>query len=126
MDAAEDALAAYDSALGNLGNHDDERALTALVPALDDVDESSRRSALEALRWQSRTSRNPEAVSRVAEAIETEHDPALQRAALEVLVRYGDPDDVLKVIEPIALSKGPNQDLAVREWLRIRKEQQAQ
>ena len=125
-EAADDALIAYDEALGKLGNHDDQRAVTALVPALDDVDESSRRSALEALRWQSNAVRNPEAVGRVAAVIETESDPELQRAALEVYVRYGDPDAVLKTIEPIALSEGPNQDLAVREWLRIRKEQEAQ
>ena len=125
-EAVEDALAAYDEALGNLGNHDDERAVTALLPALDEDDESSRRSALEALRWQSGTNRNAEAVSRVAAAFETENDPELQRAALEVLVRYGNPDDVLKVIEPLALTEGPNQDLAVREWLRIRSEQKAQ
>ena len=125
-EAVEDAMAAYDEALGNLGNHDDERAVGALLPALDDEDQSSRLSALEALRYQSRTSRNTEAVSRVAAAVETEDDPELQRAALEVYVRYGDPDEVLQAIESIALTEGPNQDLAVREWLRIRDEQAAQ
>lgn len=124
--AVAQAQAAYDEALGDLGNHDDERAVAALMPALDEDDRTSRLSALKALRWQSRTSRNADAVSRVAAAIETDDDPEVQRAALVVYVRYGDPDEVLQTIEPIALTKGPNQDLAVREWLRIREEQDAQ
>ena len=95
------------------------------MPALEEDDEGARLSALQALRWQSRTALNPEAVGRVAAAVETESDPALQRAALEVLVRYGDPEEVLRAIEPLALTAGPNQDLAVREWLRIREEQDA-
>ena len=53
------------------------------------------------------------------------YDAAVQRAGLEVLARYGDPREVLAVVEPLALNPGPNQDLAVRTWLRIREEQAA-
>ena len=66
--AVEEAQDAYDEALGNLGNHDDERAASALLPALDEDDRTSRLSALQALRYQSRTRRNADAVERVAAA----------------------------------------------------------
>jgi hypothetical protein len=32
----------------------------------------------------------------------------------------------MRLLEPLALSDGPNRDIAVREWIRIRDEQIAQ
>ena len=90
---------------------------------VDDLD--SRLTALETLRWLSETKHNPEAVELAAGALDAAEDEVTERAALEVLVRYGDEEEVLRILEPIALNEGPNQDLAVREWIRIRDERRA-
>jgi hypothetical protein len=56
-------------------------------------------------------------------AFETADDDTVERAAIEVLARYGDQRQVMRLLEPLALSDGPNRDIAVREWIRIRDEQ---
>lgn len=121
----EQARAAYLAAIGGLEGHDEARTVDALLPAFEIDDREARMKALETARWLSQTGRNPKAVEHATSAFETAEDEAVERAALEVLVRYGDEEEVLRMIEPLALQEGPNRDLAVREWLRIRDEQKA-
>jgi hypothetical protein len=120
-----EAREAFVEALGDLDSHDEARAVDALVPALDMDDRDARLAGLESLRWLSETGRNPDAVGAAMSAFETAEDDAVERAALEVLVRYGDQQQVMRMLEPLALSDGPNRDLAVREWIRIKDEQLA-
>ncbi len=120
----ETAQADYAEALRGLENFDDARAVEALLSALDEDDREVRLNALESLRSQSNAAANPAALAQVESALYTAEDPELERAALEVLVRYADPAEILPTLEGWALAEGPNQDLAVREWLRIREEQE--
>ena len=99
-----------------------KRSLETLVPVLDETDPELQVSALESLRWLSQTNRNPAALERTFEVLESALDPAVERAAMEVLIRYGEPKQVMSAIQELAVTEGPNQDLAVREWIRIRDE----
>jgi hypothetical protein len=123
---AAEAREAYLDAMSDLDSRDEPRAVEALVPALDMDDRDARLASLESLRWLSETARNRDAVDAAMSAFETAEDDAVERAALEVLVRYGDQQKVMRMLEPLALSDGPNRDIAVREWIRIRDEQVAQ
>ena len=118
-----DAREAYLDAIGDLNAHDDARAVEAVVPAVEIDDRDARLAGLETLRELSHTGRTPAAVDAAMSAFETADDDAVERAALEVLVRYGDQREVMRLLEPLALSDGPNRDLAVREWIRIRDEE---
>ena len=125
-EALETARAGYTEALTGLQGFDEERTVEALLSALEEEDREARLAALQSMRWLSLTGLNPEAVEAAAAAYDTAEDPEVERAALEVLVRYGDPDAVMSTLERLALAEGPNQDLAVREWIRMRDEQVAQ
>jgi hypothetical protein len=114
---------AYLDAIGDLDTHDEAQAVEALVPALEIDDRDARLAGLETLRELSHTRRTPAAVDAAMSAFETADDDAVERAALEVLVRYGDQQEVMRLLEPLALSDGPNRDIAVREWIRIRDEE---
>lgn len=118
-----EAKEAYRDAIGDLNTHDEARAVEALVPALETDDPDARLAGLETLRELSHTARTPAAVDAAMSAFETADDDAVERAALEVLVRYGDQREVMRLLEPLALSDGPNRDIALREWIRIRDEQ---
>lgn len=116
----------YLDALAYLGNFDDSRAVEALVsPLSDDALPEARLTALESLAGLSATQENPGAVNKALSIATISQDSHEQRAALEVIVRYAAAEDVLPIIEQLALSDGPNRDLAVREWLRIKEEQAA-
>jgi hypothetical protein len=117
------ARQAYLDAIDDLDTHDEPRAVEALVPTLETGDREVRLVGLETLRELSRTGRAPGAVAAAIDAFETAEDDAVERAAIEVLVRYGDQREVMQMLEPLALSDGPNRDIAVREWLRIRDEE---
>lgn len=119
------AKEAYLDAIGGLDTHDEERAVEALVPALETGDRDARLAGLESLRELSHTGRTPGAVDAAISAFETADDDTVERAAIEVLARYGDQREVMRLLEPLALSDGPNRDIAVREWIRIRDEQLA-
>lgn len=99
--------------------------MAALLPALNE-DRDARLKALESLRWLSQTGQNDGAVTAAAGVFLSADDPDVERAALEVLVRYVDQGEVMATLEPLTLTEGPNQDLAIREWIRIRDEQAAQ
>jgi hypothetical protein len=118
-----EAREAYLDAIGGLDTHDEARTVEALVPALETGDRDARLAGLETLRELSRTARTPAAVGGAMNVFETADDDAVERAALEVLVRYGDQQEVMRLLEPLALSDGPNRDIAVREWIRMRDEQ---
>jgi hypothetical protein len=118
-----EAKEAYLDAIGDLNAHDEARAVEALVPALEIDDRDARLAGLETLRELSHTGRTPTAVDAAMSAFETADDDTVERAALEVLVRYGDQREVMRLLEPLALSDGPNRDIAVREWIRIRDEE---
>jgi hypothetical protein len=120
-----EAKEAYLDAIGDLDTRDEGRAVEALVPALETGDRDARLAGLETLRELSHTGRTPGAVNAAISAFETAADDAVERAAIEVLARYGDQREVLRLLEPLALSDGPNRDIAVREWIRIRDEQLA-
>jgi hypothetical protein len=120
-----EAREAYLEAISGLDTHDEARAVEALVPALEIDDRDARLAGLETLRELSHTARTPAAVDAAMSAFETADDDAVERAALEVLARYGDPREVMRLLEPLALSDGPNRDIAVREWIRIRDEELA-
>ena len=117
------AREAYLASIGDLQDHDEARTVEALLPDFEIEDRDTRLATLETLRWLSQTGETPEAVEAVTGSFETAADDAVERAALEVLVRYGDPEAVMRLLEPLALSENPNRDLAVREWIRIRDEQ---
>jgi hypothetical protein len=118
-----EAREAYLDAISGLDTHDEARTVEALVPALETGDRDTRLAGLETLREHSRTARTPAAVHGAMNVFETADDDAVERAALEVLVRYGDQQEVMRLLEPLALSDGPNRDIAVREWIRMRDEQ---
>jgi hypothetical protein len=118
-----EAREAYLDAIDDLNTHDEARAVEALVPALEIDDRDARLAGLETLRELSHTARTPEAVDAAMSAFETADDDTVERAAIEVLARYGDQRQVMRLLEPLALSDGPNRDIAVREWIRIRDEQ---
>jgi hypothetical protein len=118
-----EAREAYLDAIGDLDTHDEARTVEALVPALEIDDRDARLAGLETLRELSHTGRTPAAVDAAMSAFETADDDAVERAALEVLVRYGDQREVMGLLESLALSDGPNRDIAVREWIRIRDEE---
>jgi hypothetical protein len=118
-----DAREAYLEALGDLHTFDEARTVQALVPALELYDREARMAGLEMLRGLSHTGRTSAAVEAAINVFATADDDAVQRAALEVLVRYGDQNEVMRLLEPLALADGPNRDIAVREWIRIREEQ---
>lgn len=120
-----DAKDAYLDAIGDLNTHDEARAVEAVVPALQADDRDARLAGLQTLRELSHTGRTPAAVDAAMSAFETADDDTVERAALEVLVRYGDQREVMRLLEPLALADGPNRDIAVREWIRIRDEQTA-
>jgi hypothetical protein len=117
------AREAYLDAIDDLNTHDEARAVEALVPALEMDDRDARLAGLETMRELSHTARTPAAVGAAKRAFETADDDAVERAAIEVLARYGDQQEVMRLLESLALSEGPNRDLAVREWIRIRDEQ---
>jgi hypothetical protein len=136
MEAARDALEAarggpneavareaYLDAIDDLNTHDEAHTVEALVPALEIDDRDARLTGLETLRELSHTGRTPAAVDAAISAFETAEDDTVERAAIEVLARYGDQQEVMRLLEPLALSDGPNRDIAVREWIRIRDEQ---
>jgi hypothetical protein len=56
-------------------------------------------------------------------AFETAEDDTVERAAIAVLGRCGNQKEVMRPLEPLALADGPNRDIAVREWIRIRNEE---
>jgi hypothetical protein len=116
---------AYLDAIEDLNTHDEGRAVEALVPTLETDDRETRLAGLETMRELSHTARTPTAVEAAVGAFETAEDPTVERAAIEVLARYGDQREVMRMLEPLALSDGPNRDIAVREWLRIRDEELA-
>jgi hypothetical protein len=118
-----EAREAYLDAIDDLNTHDEARTVEALVPALEIDDRDARLAGLETLRELSHTARTPAAVDAAMSAFETADDDAVERAALEVLVRYGDQREVMGLLESLALSDGPNRDIAVREWIRIRDEE---
>jgi hypothetical protein len=120
-----EAREAYLEAISGLDTHDEARAVEALVPALQTDDRDARLAGLETLRELSHTGRTPAAVDAAMGAFETAEDDTVERAALEVLVRYGDQKAVMRLLEPLALADGPNRDIAVREWIRIRDEELA-
>jgi len=124
-EVCEETRGTYLGAMHDLEAHDDARSVQALMSAFEIGDRDVRLTALETLRWLSETGRNSEVVGLATGAFDTAEDELVERAALEVVVRYGDQDAVLRLLEPIALGDGPNQDLAVREWIRIRDEQKA-
>jgi hypothetical protein len=95
------------------------------VPALEIGNRDARLAGLETLRELSRTGGTPTAVEAAIGAFETAEDDTVERAAIEVLARYADQHTVMRLLEPLALSDGPNRDIAVREWLRIRDEELA-
>ncbi|MGH6917422.1 MAG: hypothetical protein ACREJ0_06925 [Geminicoccaceae bacterium] len=118
-----EAREAYLDAIDGLNTHDEARTVEALVPALAIDDRDARLAGLETLRELSHTARTPAAVDAAISAIETADDDTVERAAIDVLTRYGDQKEVMRLLEPLALSDGPNRDIAVREWIRIRDEQ---
>jgi len=120
------AREAYLDAIDDLNTHDEARTVDALVPALEMDDRDARLAGLETLRELSHTGGTPAAVDAAMRAFETAEDDTVERAAIEVLARYGDQQDVMRLLEPLALSGGPNRDIAVREWIRIRDEEIAQ
>ncbi|MGH8583328.1 MAG: HEAT repeat domain-containing protein [Gammaproteobacteria bacterium] len=113
--------ARYAQALAGLGAFQDAKRLEVLSPALEYDDTGVRMAALRALR--DGTVHDPAVLSRVREMLIGEPDPGVQREALEVYVRYGDPDDVLSLVQTLARKEGPMRDIAVREWNRIEMEQ---
>jgi hypothetical protein len=117
------AKEAYLDAIDDLNSHDEARTVEALVPALEIDDRDARLTGLETLRELSHTGRTPAAVDAAISAFETAEDDTVERAAIEVLARYGDQQEVMRLLEPLALSDGPNRDIAVREWIRIHDEQ---
>ena len=119
------AREAWLDAIDDLNTHDEARTVEALVPALEMDDRDTRLAGLETLRELSHTARTPAAVDAAMSAFETADDDTVERAAIEVLARYGDQREVMRLLEPLALSDGPNRDIAVREWIRIRDEQMA-
>jgi hypothetical protein len=119
------AKQAYLDAIDDLDSHDEARAVESLVPVLELDDRDARLTGLETLRELSHTGRTPAAVDAAISAFESAEDDAVERAAIEVLTRYGDQREVMRLLEPLALSDGPNRDIAVREWIRIRDEQLA-
>jgi len=121
----EAAREAYLDAIAGLDTHDEARAVEALLPAFEIDDRDTRLAGLETLRELSRTAGTPAAVEAAMTSFEIADDPEVERAALEVLVRYGDQQEVMRLLEPLALADGPNRDLAVREWIRIKDEQSA-
>ena len=120
-----EARNAYLESLQGLENYDEARSVAALLPSLEE-DRDARFGALETMRWLSETGQDVDAVAAATGAFQSAEDPQVERAAMEVLVRYGDPGEVMALLEPLALTDGPNQDLAVREWIRIRDEAAAQ
>jgi hypothetical protein len=116
---------AYLEAIGDLDTYDEARTVEALVPAFETDDRDARLAGLETLRELSWTARTPAAVEAAMRSFEVADDPEVERAALEVLVRYGDQQEVMRLLEPLALADGPNRDLAVREWIRIKDEETA-
>ena len=118
-----EAREAYLDSIDDLNTHDEARAVEALVPALEIDDRDARLAGLETLRELSHTARTPAAVDAAIGAFETADDDTVERAAIEVLARYGDQREVMRLLEPLALSDGPNRDIAVREWIRIRDEE---
>jgi hypothetical protein len=116
------AKEAYLEAIAGLDAYDEARAVEALVPAFETEDRDARLAGLETLRELSWTARTPAAVEAAMTSFEVADDPEVERAALEVLVRYGDQREVMRLLEPLALADGPNRDLAVREWIRIKDE----
>jgi hypothetical protein len=121
----EAAREAYLDAIAGLDTHDESRAVEALLPTFEMDDRDARLAGLETLRELSHTARTPAAVEAAMTSFEIADDPEVERAALQVLVRYGDPQEVMRLLEPLALADGPNRDLAVREWIRIKDEQSA-
>ena len=119
------ARAAYQEALGGLADYDEARSVDAVLPSTAEADAKIRRSALQTLRWLSHSGGNPEVIEAAKDSLRAPEDDAEERAALEVLVRYGKDRQVLALLEPLALEAGPNQNFAARNWLRIRDEQAA-
>lgn len=109
--------ARYAQALAGLGAFQDAKRLEALAPALEYEDTGVRMAALQALR--DGTVHDPVVLSRVLEIANADPDPRIQREALEVYVRYGDPEDVLSLVQMLGRREGPLRDIAVREWNRI-------
>ena len=120
-EAYAEARNAYLESLQGLENYDEARSVAALLPSLEE-DRDARFGALETMRWLSQTGQDPDAVVAATGIFQSAEDPQVERAAMEVLVRYGDPGEVMALLEPLALAEGPNQDLAAREWIRIRDE----
>lgn len=119
------ARAAYLEALGKVADFDEARTVEAVLPSFEADDGEIRGSALETLRWLSHTGSSPDAIEAARDSLSTAEDGDEERAALEILVRYGDEGEVLSLLEPLALKAGPNQDFAAQSWLRIREEQAA-
>jgi hypothetical protein len=56
-------------------------------------------------------------------ACESAEEDTVERAALQVLGRYGDRREVMRPLEPLALTGGSSRDVAVRQRIRIGDEQ---
>ena len=119
-DRAQRAFHTYAESLRALGHFHDPVRLDVLAPALHSQSTRVRRAALEALR--DGTVRDEAVLGQVRGMATGDSDPSVRRDALEVYVRYGNPTDVLSLVQSLGRASGPTRDIAVREWLRIEKE----
>lgn len=116
----QDGYDRYADSLRELGRFQDPERMDVLAPALESESRTVRGAALEALR--DGTVSDAAVLDRVRSMITGDSEPGIQRKALEVYVRYGDPSDVLSLVQSLGRVDGPTRDIAVREWIRIEKE----
>ena len=88
--------------------YDEARTVEALLPAFGTDDRDARLAGLDLWGELSHTVHTPAAVEAAMTSFEIADDPEVERAALEVLVRYGDQQEVMRLLEPLALADGPN------------------
>ncbi len=107
------------SAILGLASYQNSDTLGVLKPALDDKDESIRQAALESMR--SSYLDDPETLAKVREM--ALNDPASQRQALEVLVRYDASEEGKSVLQKIAAEgDGATSNFAKQELRRMEHE----
>ena len=124
VDQALDAVATapnFDAqihAIRELGNYQDPRTLKVLGPALHSHVPAVRKAALDAMREGAVEDRT--ILAEVRNAVTSDADPDVKRAAFEVLIRWDESPEGRKVLEKLASEpSGPYREVARRELDRM-------
>ena len=115
------AAGRYADSLLALRWHPHPDTVVELGLAVRHADDQVRLAALSAMREGAADGKSL-ILGEVGALITNDPNPAIRREAFEVYCRWGDQGHVLSLAVSLGRAPGPVQDLAVREWIRIEKE----